>query len=78
MKLDAQSCEYLRCKFYLSSTVAEEGILFAKYSLLYQLESRHAVDMGTAYNNDVFCKRFTHFITMIIVYGIFEGESHLL
>ena len=78
MKLDAQSREHLRCKFYLSFTVVEEGIPFAKYYLLYQLESRHAVDMGTAYNNDVSCKSFTHFITMIIVYGIFEGESHLL
>jgi len=62
MKLDAQSRERLRRKFDLSFTMAKEGIPFSKYSPLYQLESRHAVDMGTAYNNDVSCKSFTHFI----------------
>ena len=62
MKLDTQSRQWLRRKFDLSFTMAKEGIPFTKYSPLYQLESRHSVDMGTAYNNDVSCKNFTHFI----------------
>ena len=62
MKLDAQSQECLRRKFDLSFTMAKERIPFTKYSPLYQLESRHSVDMGTTYNNDVSCKNFTHFI----------------
>jgi len=59
MKVDAQSHECQRHKFDLSFTMAKEEF---KYSPLYQLESRHTVDMGTAYNNDVSCRNFTHFI----------------
>ena len=62
MKFDAQSHEHLRCKFDLSFTIAKEGISFTKYSPLYQLESRYAVEMSTAYNNNVSCINFTHFI----------------
>ena len=42
--------------------MAKEGIPFTKYPGLYQLESRHGVDMGIAYNNDVSAKSFTHYI----------------
>jgi len=62
LKLNAQSCECLSRKFDLSFTIAKEEIPFAKYSSLCQLEKRHAVDMGTSYNNNVSCKNFTHFI----------------
>ena len=42
--------------------MAKEGIPFTKYPVLYQLESRHEVDMGLAYNNYVAAKCFTHYI----------------
>jgi len=62
LKPNAQSRGCLSHNFDLSFTIAKEEIPFAKYSSLCQLEKRHAVDMGTSYNNDVSCKSFTHFI----------------
>ena len=46
----------------LCFVMAKEWILFTKYPALYQLESRHEVDMGIAYNNNVAAKCFTHYI----------------
>ena len=40
----------------------KEGIAFAKYSALYNLEERHEVDLGFAYKNDVSAQSFTHYI----------------
>ena len=42
--------------------MAKEGIAFSKYPALYDLESRHDVDIGVAYKNDVSAKFFTHYI----------------
>ena len=62
LKLDDALRERLRQKFDLCFVMAKEGIPFTKYPVLYQLESRHEVDMGLAYNNDVAAKCFTHYI----------------
>ena len=40
----------------------KEGIAFSKYPALYDLESRHEVDLGVAYKNDVSAKCFTHYL----------------
>ena len=36
--------------------------MFSKYPAFYDLESRHNVDLGVAYKNDVSAKSFTHYI----------------
>ena len=42
--------------------MGKEGIAFSKYPALYDLKSRHNVDVGVAYKNDVSAKTFTHYI----------------
>ena len=42
--------------------MAKEGIAFTKYTALCNLETRHDVDLGVAYKNDVSAKSFTRYI----------------
>ena len=42
--------------------MAKDGMAFTKYPVLYDLESRHEVDLGVAYKNDVSAEAFTHYI----------------
>ena len=49
-------------KFDICFVMAKEGIPFTKYPALLQLEQRHAVDLGHAYNMPDSAKLFTGFI----------------
>ena len=52
----------MKRKFDICYMMAKEGIALLKYTALYDLESRHDVDLGVAYRNDVSVKSFTRFI----------------
>ena len=60
--MDASTKERMKRKFDIYYVMAKEGVAFSKYPALYDLESRHDVDVGVAYKNDVSAKSFTHFI----------------
>ena len=63
MSMDAATRERKRKrKFDICYVMAKEGMSFSKYPALFDLESRHEVDLGVAYRNDVSAKSFTHFI----------------
>ncbi len=62
MNMDAATKERLKKKFDICYMMAKEGMSFSKYPALCDLESRHQVDLGSAYMNDVSAKSFTHFI----------------
>ena len=62
MNMDAATKERKKCKFDICYVMAKEGMAFSKYPALYDLESRHDVDLGIAYKNDVSAKSFTHYI----------------
>ena len=61
-KLSSVEHERLRRKFDISYFVTIEKLSFRKYSRICDLESRHGVDLGTSYRNDVACKTFTGYI----------------
>ena len=62
MNMDATTRERMKRKFDICYVMAKEGIAFSKYPALYDLESRHEVDLGVAYKNDVSAKCFTHYL----------------
>ena len=62
MQMDETAKNRTMRKFDICYVMAKEGIAFAKYTALYNLEERHDVDLGIAYKNDVSAKSFTHFI----------------
>lgn len=62
MNIDEKTRETLRKKFDLCYLMAQECLSFAKYQSFLELESRHGVDLGTAYRTDVSAKSFTHYI----------------
>lgn len=41
----------MKSKFDIRYVMAKEGIVFSKYLALYDLESRHDVDLGVAHKN---------------------------
>ncbi len=49
-------------KFDVCYFLVKEGMAFKKFPRLLELESRHEVDLGSAYNTDVSAQLFTHFI----------------
>ena len=62
MNIDERTKQRLKRKFDVCYVMAREGMSFSKYSTLLELESRHGVDLGPAYGNDVSAKSFTHYI----------------
>ena len=56
MNMDATTRERMKRKFGICYVMAKEGIAFSKYPALYNLESRHEVDLGVACKNDVIAK----------------------
>ena len=62
LKMDDATRGRMKRKFDICYVMAKEGIAFSKYTALYDLESRHEVDLGVAYKNDVSAKSFTHYI----------------
>ena len=60
--MDATTRDGMKHKFDICYVTAKEGIAFSKYPALYDLESRHEVDLGVAYKNDASAKSFTHYI----------------
>ena len=52
----------MKRKFDICYVMAKEGMAFSKYPALYNLESRHKVDLGVAYKNDVSAKSLTHYL----------------
>ena len=62
MNMDATTRERMKRKFDTCYVMAKEGMAFSKYPALYDLESRHEVDLGVAYKNDISAKSFTHYI----------------
>ena len=54
--------EKLRWKFDIAYSLASEQLSFTKYSRTSELETRHGVDLGSAYFNNNACKEFTHYI----------------
>ena len=51
MNMDATSRKQKKHKFDISYVMAKEGIAFAKYMALYNLETQHNVNLGMAYKN---------------------------
>lgn len=49
-EMDSETRARVTQKFELSYVMAKKSIPFAKYPALLQLEQRHGVDMGHAYN----------------------------
>ena len=49
-------------KFDIAYFVAFEQLSFTKYSGLCELETRHGVDLGSAYFHNNACMEFTHYI----------------
>ena len=49
-------------KFDITHFVASEKISFKKYPKLYELETKHEVDIGTTYTNEIAGRSFVHFI----------------
>ena len=62
MNMDATTRERMKRKFDICYVMAKEVMAFSKYPTLYNLESRHEVDLGVAYKNDVSAKSFTHYL----------------
>ena len=62
LKMDDTTRGRMKRKFDICYVMAKEAIAFSKYIALYDLESRHEVDLGAAYKNDVSAKSFTHYI----------------
>lgn len=52
----------LRVKFDIAHFVATQHLAFVNYPALCQLESKHGVEIGTAYRNENAGKTFCHFI----------------
>ena len=52
----------MKHKFDICYVTAKEGMVFSKYTALYDLDSRHDVDLGVVYKNDISAKSFTGFI----------------
>ena len=46
--MDTATKERMKCKFDICYVMAKEGMAFTKYPALYDLESRHEVDLGVA------------------------------
>ena len=63
INMDATTKERMKCKFDICYVMAKEGIMFSKYPALYDLKSRHDMDLGAAYKNDISAKFFIHHIT---------------
>ena len=62
LNMDVATKDRMNRKFDICYVLAKEGISFSKYPALFDLESRHEVDLGVAYRNDVSARLFTHFI----------------
>ena len=62
MNMDATTRERMKSKFDICYVMAKKGIALSKHPALYDLESRHNIDLGGAYKNDVSAKPFTHYI----------------
>ena len=60
--LDDVTKAQMEKKFNLCFVMAKEGIPFAKYPALLDLEQRHAVDVGHAYHTTDSAKQFTTYI----------------
>lgn len=52
----------MRKKFDICYVMAKERMAFRKYPALHDLESRHGVDLGTAYKTKDSARSFTHYI----------------
>ena len=61
-KVDDVTKAQMEKKFNLCFVMAKEGIPFAKYPALLDLEQRHAVDVGHAYHTTDSAKQFTTYI----------------
>lgn len=62
LMLDEAEKGRMRRKFDLCYLMAKEGLAFEKYVPLYELESRHGIELGHAYKNAPSAKLFTHYI----------------
>ena len=62
VNMDAATKARMKRKFDICFVMAKEGLSFSKYPALFDLESRHDVDLGLAYRNDVAARSFTQFI----------------
>ena len=49
-------------KFDICYVLAKENLAFRKYPAIYQLESRHGVDLGQSYTTKASAKSFSHYI----------------
>lgn len=60
--MDEVILECMKRKFDISFILAKEGLAFKKYPILCELESRHGIDHGHAYNTKDSAKAFVHYI----------------
>ena len=52
----------MKLKFDICYLIAREGMAFEKYPPLYELQTRHGVNLGSAYKSPQSAKTFTHYI----------------
>jgi hypothetical protein len=52
----------MKRKFDITYVMAKQGIAFSKYPALYELEARHGVDLGFAYQTKDSARSFTQYI----------------
>ena len=62
LKIDPTTRARMRKKFDVCYFLAKEGLAFKKYPGILELEMRHEVDIGPAYQSDTSCQLFTHYI----------------
>ena len=64
--MQVQTFERLQKLFDIAYFIALEEEPYAKFPRLVQLEKRHAVDLGEAYNNEIACKTFVKYSAQVI------------
>ena len=60
--MDEAMLECMKKKFDISYVIVKENLAFKNYPALYELKSRHGVDLGHAYKTKDSAKNFTHYI----------------
>ena len=65
----------MRKKFDICSVMTKENMAFRKYSALHELETRHDVELGSAYKTKDSAKNFTHYIAEAQCHNFMEALS---
>ena len=75
LRMDQALKERMRKKFDICSVMTKENMAFRKYSALHELETRHDVELGSAYKTKYSAKNFTHYIAEAQCHNFMEALS---